>query len=229
MNINDENKDRTITIALAKGRLADQSMQILESCGVDCCEIKQKSRKLIYHDKDGKYRFLLVKPSDVPTYVQHGVADVGIAGKDTLIESNFPLYEMLDLRLGACRMCVCGFALDERRSITVAKKRVATKYTHIAQEYYAQKGEAIELIKLNGSVEIAPLLGLSDVIVDIVESGRTLQENGLAVLETICHSTARLVVNRVSLKLKREQIQELIEKMRNVIRARENEYDGTNY
>lgn len=203
-----------ITIALAKGRLASDTVKILEKCDVDCSELKEDSRKLIYYDRTSGYRFLLVKPSDVPVYVEHGVADIGVAGKDTLLEVNAPLYEMLDLGLGKCRLCVCGFTNNKKRAITTANLRVATKYPHIAYEYYAQRGETVEIIKLNGSIEIAPLLGLSDVIVDIVESGRTLEENGLGVLEEVCHCSARVVVNRVSLKTKGRKIQQLIETMR---------------
>lgn len=203
-----------ITIALAKGRLAEQSIELLEACGLDCSELKEKSRKLIYYDRDNGFRFLLVKPSDVPTYVQHGVADMGIAGKDTLLEAEAPLFEMLDLGLGRCRLCVCGYAQVDHPSPIASKKRVASKYPRVAREFFESRGEAVELIKLNGSVEIAPLLGLSDVIVDIVESGRTLVENGLSVLETICECSARVVVNRASLKTKRTKIQALIAALR---------------
>ncbi len=203
-----------ITIALAKGRLASETIRILEQCDVDCSELQEDSRKLIYYDHKNGYRFLLVKPSDVPVYVEHGVADIGVAGKDTLLEVNAPLYEMLDLELGKCRLCVCGFPDEQKRAITTAHLRVATKYPRIAREYYTKRGETVEIIKLNGSIEIAPLLGLSDVIVDIVESGRTLKENGLDVLEEVCHCSARVVVNRVSLKTKGRKIQSLIEKMR---------------
>ena len=203
-----------ITIALAKGRLASDTIAILEKCGVDCSELKESSRKLIYYDRQNGYRFLLVKPSDVPVYVEHGVADIGVAGKDTLLEINAPLYEMLDLGLGKCRLCVCGFPKGPERAVTTAHLRVATKYPYITREFYAQRGENVEIIKLNGSIEIAPLLGLSDVIVDIVESGRTLKENGLDVLEEVCQCSARVVVNRVSLKTKGEKIQALIDAMR---------------
>ena len=209
-----------ITIALAKGRLADQSIAILEKCGIDCSELKNAGRKLILFDTKDDYRFILVKPSDVPTYVEHGVADVGIAGKDTLLEANLPLYEMLDLGIGRCKLCICGPADRTERAITVSNRRVATKYPHIAREYYAMRGESIEIIKLNGSVEIGPLLGLSDVILDIVESGRTLQENGLVVIETVCECSARVVVNRVSLKTKRVRITKLIEDMSAVVEGK---------
>lgn len=206
--------EKEITIALAKGRLAEQSIELLEACGLDCDELKQKNRKLIFYDHRNGFRFLLVKPSDVPTYVQYGVADMGIAGKDTLLEAAAPLFEMLDLGLGKCRLCVCGYKNGENVSPIASKKRVASKYLHVAREYFESRGEAVELIKLNGSVEIAPLLGLSDVIVDIVESGKTLEENGLSILETICECSARVVVNRASLKTKRDKIQSLIGALR---------------
>lgn len=203
-----------VTIALPKGRLADDTIAILERCGVDCSEINAKSRKLIFYDRTNDYRFILVKPTDVPTYVEQGVADVGVAGKDTLMESNLPLYEMLDLGLGRCKLCVCGVSHAYERGITSSNLCVATKYPNITRNYYAQKGENIRIIKLNGSVETGPLLGLSDVILDIVESGRTLRENGLEALEDVCEISARVVVNRVSLKTKGAKIKELIERIR---------------
>lgn len=181
---------------------------------MDCSEINAKSRKLIFYDRTNDYRFILVKPTDVPTYVEQGVADVGVAGKDTLMESNLPLYEMLDLGLGRCKLCVCGVSHAYERGITSSNLCVATKYPNITRNYYAQKGENIRIIKLNGSVETGPLLGLSDVILDIVESGRTLRENGLEALEDVCDISARVVVNRVSLKTKGAKIKELIERIR---------------
>ena len=203
-----------VTIALPKGRLADDTIAILERCGVDCSEINAKSRKLIFYDRTNDYRFILVKPTDVPTYVEQGVADVGVAGKDTLMESNLPLYEMLDLGLGRCKLCVCGVSHAYERGITSSNLCVATKYPNITRNYYAQKGENIRIIKLNGSVETGRHLGLSEVILDIVESGRTLRENGLEVLEDVCDISARVVVNRVSLKTKGAKIKELIERIR---------------
>ena len=205
-----------ITIALAKGRLADSTADILERCGVDCSILREKSRKLVFQTAQG-YRFILVKPSDVPSYVFHGVADMGVAGKDTIMETAFPLFEMLDLEFGKCKMCVCGLPKGFERSMTVSNMRVATKYPHIAENYYAAKGEAIEIIKLNGSVEIAPILGLSDVIMDIVESGQTLRENGLTVLEEVCSISARVIVNRVSLKTRGTEIKQLINKMKGAV------------
>lgn len=211
----------TVTIALAKGRLAEMAMEILEKCGVDCSVLKVASRKLVFSDGKGEYCFIMVKPSDVPTYVDYGVADIGIVGKDTLMEENRPLYEMLDLGFGKCRLCIAGFPDEKNRAITVSNRRVATKYPKIARSYYEAKGETIEIIKLNGSVELGPLVGLSDVILDIVESGSTLKANGLTILEEICPVSARLVVNRVSLKTKREKIQSLITAMKQVVQGGE--------
>lgn len=206
-----------VTIALAKGRLAENAIEILKQIGIDCGDPKEHSRKLILYSKDNNIRFIMVKPSDVPTYVEHGVADIGIAGKDTLLEEGKPLYEMLDLKFGKCRMVVAGFPEKKDILITNAYTRVATKYTNIAKTYFAKRGETIEIIKLNGSVELGPLIDLSDVIVDIVESGRTLKENGLVVLEEICDISARLVVNRVSLKTKNKEINKIIEGMQRVL------------
>ncbi len=210
-----------ITIALAKGRLADFAIQLLEDCGLDLTELKENSRKLVFFDRTKEFRFLMVKPSDVPVYVDSGIADMGIVGKDTLLEAGLPLYEMLDLNFAKCKLCVCGYAQDRKKPITSGLKRVATKYMRVAKMYYASKGEDIELIKLNGSIELAPILGLSDVIVDIVESGRTLRENGLDVLEDVMDISARLAGNKVSLKTKAGQIRPLIDKMKKVLAQRE--------
>src|SRR5690554_6159776 len=206
-----------ITIALAKGRLADQTLNLLEQLGIDCDEIRGGSRKLIFTTNDDSIRFIMVKPSDVPAYVEYGTADIGIAGKDTLLEEARPLYEMLDLKFGACRLAVAGFANRKASGITNTQTRVATKYPNITRNYFASKGENVEIIKLNGSVELGPLTGLSDVIVDIVESGRTLVENGLVVLEEICPISARLVVNQVSLKTKHNEIKRIINGLKDLL------------
>lgn len=207
-----------ITIALAKGRLADKTIKILNKCGIYPEGMEEDSRKLIYYDLKRDIRFLMVKPSDVPTYVDHGVADLGVVGKDTLLEMSLPLYEMIDLKFGACKMCIAGYPNQVNR-VTSSILRVASKYPETAKRYYASKGETIEVIKLNGSVELAPILGLSDVIMDIVESGRTLKENGLAVLEEVCDISARLTVNRVSLKTKSKFITPLLEDIRAQLEA----------
>ena len=201
-----------LTIALAKGRLAADVQKYLGKCDVDLTEFEDISRKLILYDDKNNIRFLLVKPADVPVYVYHGVADIGVVGKDTLLEAGLPLYEMLDLKSAKCKLCVAGKA-DCQDSV----KRIATKYPRVTKLYYDSKGQDIEIIKLNGSIELAPILGLSDVIVDIVESGRTLVENGLSILEEICDVSARLVVNRVSLKTKSSQIYPLITQMRKAL------------
>lgn len=202
--------DGTVTFALAKGRLAEEAMLLLEGQGIDCSCLREKSRRLVFETGTG-YRFLLVKPTDVPTYVDHGVADIGIVGKDTLMEAGLALYEILDLGFGACRICIAG---REDTSLSASHLRVATKYPRIASEVFARRNSTIEIIRLNGSVELGPLVGLSDVILDIVESGATLRANGLSVLEEICPVSARLVVNRVSLKTKEQTIRPLIEGIR---------------
>jgi len=201
-----------ITFALAKGRLAEQAFELLEQLGIDCSEPRNPGRQLVLWDKKNNVRFILVKPSDVPTYVDHGVADIGVVGKDTLLESGRPLYEVLDLTFGKCRLCIAGYA-EQHQSATRATFRVATKYPNVARSYYDAKGQTIEIIELHGSVELGPVIGLSDVILDIVESGSTLKANGLTVLETVCECSARLVVNRVSMKTKRDRIRQLIDGM----------------
>lgn len=204
-----------ITIALSKGRLAEQAIELLEAAGYDCSAAKEKSRKLILDDRKNGFRFIMAKPADVPTYVEYGAADIGVVGKDTLLEEGRNLYEVLNLGFGACRMCVCGAKELLGRLDLIPNKRVATKYPHIAKEFFEMsKHESVEIIKLNGSVELAPLIGLSEVIVDIVESGKTLEENDLTVLEKIVDISARMVVNRVSMKMKSARINEIITAVR---------------
>lgn len=221
-NMHDNNSDNEssgyITVALAKGRLAELSTDIFEKLGYDVALIKSKTRKLIFTDEKNKFRFILVKASDVPVYVEYGAADIGIVGKDTLLESGKNVYEVLDLGFGKCKMAVAGPAemrgkIDGRNIM-----RVASKYPNIARDYFHRvKGQTVDIIKLNGSVELGPIVGLSEVIVDIVESGKTLVENGLEVLEDVCDLSARLIVNRVSLKMYREKIINLIADIRNEI------------
>ena len=205
-----------LTIALPKGRLADQTLDLMEKAGYDVSAARDKSRKLILEDKDAGLRFILSKPSDVPTYVEYGAADIGVVGKDTLLEEGRQLYEVLDLGLGKCRMCVAGpVSLKDGKLDLIPNKRIATKYPNITRSYFeGVKKESVEIIKLNGSIELAPLIGLSDCIVDIVESGRTLKENGLDVIETVADISARVVVNRVSMKMKSDQIKPMIEKIK---------------
>ncbi len=211
---------RQVTIALSKGRLTKYSVDLFKKCGIECEGLTADTRKLIIESKNSDYRFLLVKPSDVPTYVEYGIADVGIAGKDTIMESKTSVYEMLDLGFGKCSVCIAGFEQSAKKNITANSLRVATKYPNIAKEYFMEK-ENIEIIKLNGSVELAPLLGLSDVILDIVETGITLKENGLIILERVCDVSARVIVNRVSLKIKLYEINELLLKIKQVIKEEE--------
>lgn len=205
-----------VTIALPKGRLADKTIEVLEQCGLDCAPLKKNTRKLVLTDGCGEFKFVFVKPTDVPTYIERGAADIGIAGKDTLLEACADVYEVVDLKFGHCRMCVAGF--DTRADkVTKSNLRVATKYVNIAKQYYEDKGINVDIIKLNGSVELGPIVGLSDVIVDIVESGKTLQANGLTVLEEICGLTARLIVNKISFKTKSDVICPLMNKITEVI------------
>jgi len=212
----------TLTIALSKGRLADQAIELFEEAGFDCTAAKDKSRRLILTDERQDVRFIMAKPADVPTYVDYGAADIGVVGKDTLLEEGRKLYEVLNLGFGACRMCVCGPADLKGRLDSIPNKRIGTKYPNIARAYFeGHRHESVEIIKLNGSVELAPLIGLSEVIVDIVESGRTLEENGLVVLETIADISARLVINRVSLKMKAARINPLISAVRQQLLIRQ--------
>ena len=204
-----------ITIALAKGRLAECAAGLFENAGIDMSFLNTPTRKLVFYDEKHKVKFFFAKPADVPTYVEYGAADIGIVGRDTIAEEGRALYEVMDLGFGKCRMCVCGPESLKDNLDSIANKKVATKYPHIAKEYFEHvKKESVEIIKLNGSVELAPIVGLSDVIVDIVESGKTIAENGLCVLETISDVSARMIVNRVSMKTKRERILELVDKMK---------------
>ena len=201
-----------LTVALAKGRLAKKSMELFGQIGIDCEEMNDKNtRKLIFTNEEKKMRFFLAKASDVPTYVEYGAADIGIVGEDTILEEARNIYEVMDLGFGKCRMCVCGPAEAKELLLHRQQIRIASKYPKIAKDYfYNVKHQTPEIIKLNGSVELAPIVGLSDVIVDIVETGSTLKENGLKVLEEIVPLSARVVVNRVSMKMQNERITGLI-------------------
>ena len=208
-----------LTFALGKGRLAKQTLQTLETIGITCEAMKEKdTRKLIFVNEELKLRFFLAKGPDVPTYVEYGAADIGVVGKDTILEEGRKIYEVLDLGFGACRMCVCG--PDEAKGLLQRREliRVATKYPRIAKDYFlGKKHQTVEIIKLNGSIELAPIVGLSEVIVDIVETGSTLRENGLFVLEEVCPLSARMVVNQVSMKMENERITKLITDLKAVI------------
>ena len=210
---------RYLTFALAKGRLANKSLDLFEKIGITCEEMKDKdTRKLIFTNEKLGYRFFLAKANDVPTYVEYGAADIGIVGKDTILEEGRKLYEVLDLKLGKCCMCVCGPESAKELLQHHELIRVATKYPSIAKDYfYNKKHQTVEIIKLNGSIELAPILGLSEVIVDIVETGSTLRENGLTVLEEVCPLSARMVVNQVSMKMEHERITKIIQQLKNLI------------
>lgn len=214
---------RYLTFALAKGRLAKQTLKLLEQIGITCEEMKDPdTRKLLFVNEELKVKFFLAKASDVPTYVEYGAADIGVVGKDTILEEGRNLYEVLDLDMGKCRMCVCG--PESARELLKRNEiiRVATKYPSIAKDYfYNQKHQTVEIIKLNGSVELAPIVGLSEVIVDIVETGTTLKENGLQVLEEICPLSARIVVNQVSLKMEHQRIRNLLTELNGLISKEE--------
>lgn len=203
-----------LNVALPKGRLGDQVYRRFEKAGLSCAGLQDKGRKLIFEDEATRVRYYLVKPTDVQIYVEHGVADIGVVGRDVLLESGADVLELLDLGLGKCRLAVAGragFDEDPARPL-----RVATKYPNVARHYYAGKSRAVELILLSGSIELAPLIGLTDVIVDIVETGSTLKENDLAVLEEIVPSSARLIANRASYRFKNAMIQDLLEKLQNL-------------
>lgn len=204
-----------LTIALTKGRLADKTMALFEKAGFSCEEMKKDSRKLIFRNEEQGIRFFLSKGPDVPTYVEYGAADIGIVGSDIILEENRSVFEVLDLGFGKCRMCVCGPQDKEDLLRHHEMIRVATKYPNIARDYfYNRKHQTVDIIKLNGSVELGPIVGLSDVIVDIVETGGTLRENGLTVLETVCDLSARMIVNQVSMQMKTQRIRELIHSVR---------------
>ena len=207
---------RYLTFAVGKGRLAKQTLELFEKIGITCEEMKDKdSRKLSFTNEELKLRFFLAKGPDVPTYVEYGAADIGVVGKDTILEEGRKVHEVLDLGYGKCKMCVCGYKdaaplLQHHELI-----RVATKYPNIAKDYfYNTKHQTVEIIKLNGSIELAPIDGLSEVIVDIVETGSTLRENGLEVLEEVCPLSARMIVNPVSMRMESARIKDLLTRLR---------------
>ena len=210
---------RYLTFALAKGRLAKKTMAMFKQIGIQCEEVLDPdTRKLIFVNEELGMRFFLAKPSDVPTYVEYGAADIGIVGKDTILEEGRNIYEVLDLGFGKCRMCICGPESARDLLLHHEQIRAATKYPHIAKDnFYNKKHQTVEIIKLNGSIELAPIVGLSEVICDIVETGTTLKENGLTVLEEVCPLSARVVVNQVSMKMENERITKLISDLKTVI------------
>ena len=214
-------EERYLTFALGKGRLAKKTLELFEQIGITCEEMKDKnSRKLIFVNEELKLRFFLAKGPDVPTYVEYGAADIGVVGSDTIVEENRRVYEVLDLGFGKCRMCVCGPAQARELLKHHERIRVASKYPNIAKDYFFnKKHQTVDIIKLNGSVELGPIVGLSDVIVDIVETGSTLRENGLEVLEEICPLSARMIVNQVSMQMETERIRSLIQKLKPLCEA----------
>ena len=213
-------KKRYLTFALGKGRLAKKTLELFEKIGITCDEIRDPdTRKLIFVNEELGLRFFLAKGPDVPTYVEYGAADIGIVGKDTILEESRNIYEVLDLGFGKCKMCICGPESAAELLQHHEQIRVATKYPRIAKDYfYNKKNQTVEIIKLNGSIELAPIVGLSEVICDIVETGSTLRENGLHILEEVCPLSARVVVNQVSMKMESERISELLGKLKKVIK-----------
>ena len=211
---------RYLTFTLCKGRLAKQTLELLEELGITCEEMKDKdSRKLIFVNEELKLKFFLSKGPDVPPYVEYGAADIGVVGKDTILEAGKKVHEVLDLGFGKCRMCVCGPADAKKYLENHELIRVATKYPNIAKDYfYNTRHQTVEIIKLNGSIELAPIVGLSEVIVDIVETGSTLKENGLVVLDEVCPLSARMIVNPVSMRLENDRIKELLYKLRSILK-----------
>ena len=204
-----------INVALPKGRLGDKVYDMFEKAGFECPAIREKNRKLIFENPAAGVRYFWVKPSDVAIYVERGAADIGVAGKDILMEAGTDVYELLDLNVGKCRMAVAGpagFVYDSSNEL-----RVATKFVNVAREFYAASGTDIDIIHLNGSIELAPILGLSDVIVDLVETGTTLRENNLEVIDVIADISARLISNKSSFKFKTKQIVDIARKLESVI------------
>ncbi len=205
-----------LNIALPKGRLGDKVYELFASIGYECSEIRDDNRKLIFENKENGVRYLLVKPSDVAIYIAHGAADIGVVGKDILVEGDYDIYELLDLKLGKCQMCVA--APEDYKEDFERPLRVATKFPNTAKAYYISLNREIEIIKLNGSIEVAPLLGLSDVIVDIVETGTTLKENHLKVYEEIMPISARLIANKSSYKFKYDSVSQLLSSLKEVLK-----------
>lgn len=215
------NNKNTVRIAITKGRIEKYAVKIFQESGIDCEELINKGRKLIFHDSVNNIDFVLVKAIDVLTYVDHGVVDIGIVGKDVLLEQNKNYYEVLDLKMGKCKFAIAALP-DTNLNEGYNRKKIATKYPNVARNYFRSKGQDVEIIKIEGSVELAPILGLSDAIMDIVETGNTLKENGLVVLEEVCDISARVVVNIASMKLKREDILNIISLLQKSVAGREN-------
>lgn len=206
----------SISIALTKGRLEKETVKLLDKANFGTEELKDKGRKLVFSDTKEEIKYFLVKAADSITYVEHGVADIGVVGKDTLLESGNDYYEVLDLGLGKCKFIVASLPKNEFLK-KIGHIKIGTKYPTVAKEYFKKKGMDVEIIKIEGSVELAPILGLCDAIVDIMETGTTLKENGLVVYDTICDISARVIVNKASFKMKKREIESFIERIRNVL------------
>ncbi|TVP57376.1 MAG: ATP phosphoribosyltransferase [Halomonadaceae bacterium] len=208
-------ESQQITIALSKGRILDETLPLLAQAGIEPVDDLQRTRKLVFATTDPRVRLLIIRATDVPTYVQHGGADLGVTGKDVLMEHGGEgLYEPLDLHIARCRLMTAGVA---GAPVPSGRVRVATKFVRLAREYYASQGKQADIIKLYGAMELAPLLGLSDEIVDIVDTGNTLRANGLEARETICDISSRLIVNRASMKMKHQRIEPLVEELRQAV------------
>ncbi|ETP68271.1 ATP phosphoribosyltransferase [Planomicrobium chinense] len=205
-----------LTIAMPKGRIFEEAYELLVKAGYDLPKELDDSRKLIVEAPNERFRFILAKPMDVPVYVEHGVADIGIAGKDVMLELDRSVHELLDLGISRCYIATAGLPNTEMNPVT---PRIATKYPKIASRFYRGKGEQVEIIELNGSIELAPMIGLADRIVDIVSTGKTLKENGLVEYEQIVDITSRLIANPVSYRLKQQRIRELVENLRKQAKA----------
>jgi len=214
-----EARPKGLTIALSKGKLLGPVLQLMKQAGYDSPGLSTESRKLVFDCAGNDARFLIVRPTDVPTYVEHGAADVGVVGKDVLLEQGSDVYEPLDLKVGACRISVAALQGQPSPDRWSSKIRVATKYPNVTERYFNQRGVPVEIVKLYGSIELAPLVGLADRIVDLVETGSTLRAHDLAEVEVITQSTARLIVNRASLKLKHAPLKALIERLREAVGA----------
>lgn len=218
MNFLDNRKP--LKIALTKGRIEKNAVEMFKAIGADCSGIENKGRKLIFHDDRYNMDFVLVKAPDVLTYVEHGVVDIGIVGKDTMMEFDKNCYEIMDLKFGKCKFALAG-PKGKNFYEGYSRKKIATKYPHVARNYFKKLGCDIEIIKIEGSVELAPILGLSDAIVDIVETGTTLKENGLEVYSDICNISTRLIVNMASLKMKKDEIEDIVDNLKDEVARRE--------
>jgi ATP phosphoribosyltransferase len=215
----------TIRIAITKGRVEKNAIKLFQASGIDCEELLNKGRKLIFHDSVNNIDFVLAKGPDVLTFVDHGVVDMGIVGKDVILEQNKNYYEVLDLKTGRCKFSVAGLP-DTNLYEGYKRLKIATKYPNVARNFFRSKGKDVEIIKIEGSVELAPILGLSDAILDIVETGNTLKANGLVILEDVCDISTRLVVNITSMKLKKEEILNIVTMLQNGMSAMDSQMAG---